>query len=174
MKPLLCYNPIIQFLKQSAASRTYTCSVFLPCSLNSFWISFLRFVLVSLLMSTPLSEFLLLLPGRMKHSWTHRHIHKHQLPPCLVPQNCSPDAISAIPPTLWIHELLPCHSQSPLKERQSDLSKWRNVKMPVSGLTFHLHWQFEEHNSVPGGSCEAQRWSFTHTEQFNQTIDRNS
>lgn len=80
------------------------------------------------------------------------YVHKHQLSPRLVPQNCSPAAISALPPTLWIHELLPCHSQSPLKDHQSDLSKWRNVKMLVSGLTFHLHWQLEEHNSAPGGA----------------------
>lgn len=50
---------------------------------------------------------------------------------------------------------------SPITTRRvvigSDLSKWCNVKMPLRGLRFHLHWQLEEHNSDPGGFCEAQR-----------------
>lgn len=84
------------------------------------------------------------------------HTQTHQLSPCLVPQNWS-SSFSALSPTLWIHELLPCHSQSPLNEHRSDLSKWCNVKMLLRGLRFHLHWQLEEHNSGPGGFCEAQR-----------------
>lgn len=69
-------------------------------------------------------------------------------------------AISAQPPTLWIHEFLPRRPQSPLKQRQSDSSKWHNVKMQVSGFTFHLHWQPGEVNSAPLRRREtlAVRW----------------
>lgn len=56
----------------------------------------------------------------------------------LVPQTCFPFAYTALPPTLWIHELLPCHSQSSLGEDRPDLSKWRNVKTLLRGLTDSL------------------------------------
>ena len=114
---------------------------------------------VTPLVSTPLAYLGLCscCQEKIKHLWALGHIHKHQLSLSLVPRNCSASAISALPPTLWIHELLPCNSRSLLNELQSDLSKWRNVKMLVSGLMFHLHWQLEEHNSAPGGSFEAQK-----------------
>lgn len=128
---------------------------------------------VSPLVSTPLAYLGLCscCQEKIKRLWTLRHIHKHQLSLRLVPRNCSSSTISALPPALCIHELLPCHFRSLLNELQSDLSKWRNVKMLVSGLMFHLHWQLEEHNSAPGGSFEAQK-KVLHSDSTIQSGDR--
>lgn len=112
---------------------------------------------VSLFVSAPVSWCFY-----VQRSWNISEPRGTYLASCLLVSNCTSSLCA-----------LPCHFQSPLNPRWTDLSKWYRVKMLLRGLRFHLHWQLEEHNSAPGGFCEVRSGSSAETEQCNQTIDHN-